>query len=129
VNRLRVAHEDRHAHGRARDAQVREVEDLPGLGDDLPLFPGVPVVEEDVDLGQGVECDRVRVDARFLRRAGDVGAKEGEVGPVVTYFMNIKRRKKSYKIFLTNQKLTLFLRFSEFSLWPNLTGTNFMRQS
>jgi hypothetical protein len=74
VDRLRVAHEDGHAHGRARDAQVRQMQDLATLGDDLPLFAGVAVLQEDVDLGQGVEGDRVRVDRGDLRLARDVGA-------------------------------------------------------
>ena len=63
VDGLRVADEDRDADGRARDPQVRQVEDLAVLADDLPLLLRVAVGEEDVDLGQGVERDRVRVDA------------------------------------------------------------------
>ena len=50
VDGLAVGHEDRDADGRRADAQVRQVEDLAALGDDLPLFLGVAVVEEDVDL-------------------------------------------------------------------------------
>ncbi len=69
-----MAHEDRHAHGRARDPQIREVEDLARLGDDLPLLLRVAVLEEHVDLGERVEGDGVRIDARLLRLAGDVGA-------------------------------------------------------
>ena len=62
VDGLGVAHEDRDADRRARDAQVGQAQDLAVLGDDLPLLLGVAVGEEDVDLGQGVERDRVRVD-------------------------------------------------------------------
>ena len=55
------------------DAQLRQVQDLAALGDDLPLLLGVAVVEEDVDLRQRVERDLVRVDRRPRRlRAGDV---------------------------------------------------------
>ncbi len=54
----------RDADGRAGDAQVRQVEDLAALGDDLPLLLRVAVLEEDVDLREGVEGDRVRVDHR-----------------------------------------------------------------
>ena len=58
-----MADEDRDADGRAGDPQLGQVEDLAALGDDLPLLLGVAVVQEDVDLGQRVEGDRVRVDA------------------------------------------------------------------
>ena len=67
VDRLGVARHDRHPDGGARDPQVRQVEDLAALRDDLPLLLGVAVVEEYVDLGQRVERDRVRVDARRSR--------------------------------------------------------------
>ncbi len=73
VDRLRVAHEDGDAHGGAGDPQVRQVEDLAGLGDDLPLLLRVPVLQEDVDLRQGVEGDRMRVDPGLLGLPGDVG--------------------------------------------------------
>ena len=73
VDGLGVADEHRHADGRARDAQVRQVEDLAALRDDLPLLLRVPVVEEHVDVRQGVERDRVRVDRRDLRPALGVG--------------------------------------------------------
>ena len=43
VDRLGMAHEDRDADGRARDAQVRQVQDLAALGDDLPLLLRVAV--------------------------------------------------------------------------------------
>ena len=62
VDRLGVADEHRDADGRARDPQVGQVQDLAALGDDLPLLLRVPVVEEHVDVRQGVERDRVRVD-------------------------------------------------------------------
>ena len=48
--------EDRDAHGRARDPQVRQVQDLARLRDDLPLLLRVAVVEEDVDLGRALNA-------------------------------------------------------------------------
>ena len=94
VDGLRVADEDRDADGRARDPQVRQVEDLAVLADDLPLLLGVAVREEDVDLGERIERDRVRIDAGGRRLARDVrpdlalelgqgvgaGARDGLVG-------------------------------------------------
>ena len=65
--------EDRHADGGARDAQLRQVQDLARLDDDLPLLLGVAVVAEDVDMGQRVEGDGVRVDRGLERLAGGVG--------------------------------------------------------
>ena len=56
-----------------RDPQVRQAQDLAVLGDDLPLLLGVAVGQEDVDLGQRVERDRMRVDGGDRRLAGDVG--------------------------------------------------------
>jgi len=44
------------------------VQDLAALGNDLPLFLGVAVGAEDVDLGERVEGDPVGVDRRGLRR-------------------------------------------------------------
>jgi hypothetical protein len=58
--------EDGHADGRGRDPQVREMEDLAALGDELPFLLRVAVVKEDVDLGQRVERDRVGIDAGLL---------------------------------------------------------------
>ena len=49
-------------------------QDLAVLVDDLPLLLRVAVGEEDVDLGEGVEGDRMRVDLGALRLAGHVGA-------------------------------------------------------
>ena len=43
------------------------MQDLAALRDDLPLLAGVAVLEEDVDLGQRVEGDLVRVDTRLER--------------------------------------------------------------
>ncbi len=74
VDRLGVGHEDRDADGRAGHAEIGEMEDLATLFDDLPLFLGVAVGQEDVDLRQRVERDLVGVDRRALRLAGDVGA-------------------------------------------------------
>ena len=71
---LGVADEYRHPHGRAGETQVRQMQDLAALGDDLPLLAGVAVLQEDVDLGQGVEGDRVRVDARRFGLTCDMGA-------------------------------------------------------
>ena len=68
VDRLGVADEHRDADGRAGDAQVRQVQDLAALGDDLPLLLRVPVVQEHVDVGEGVEADHVRVDVGDLGR-------------------------------------------------------------
>ena len=68
-----MADEHGDPYGRARDAQVRQAQDLAILGDDLPFLLRVAVREEDVDLGQGVEGDRVRVDRRDLGLARDVG--------------------------------------------------------
>ena len=62
------------ADRRARDPQVRQVEDLPALVDELHLLLRVAVLDEDVDLGQRVERDLVRVDRDVLRLAGHVGA-------------------------------------------------------
>ena len=53
------------------------MEDLARLGDDLPLLLRVAVLEEDVDLGEGVEGDRVRVDAGLLGGPRDVGPDLG----------------------------------------------------
>jgi hypothetical protein len=50
------------------------VKDLAALVDDLPLLPGVAIVHEHVDLRQGVERDRVRIDPRLDRVAGSVRA-------------------------------------------------------
>ena len=69
-----MAHEDRHADGRGADPQLGQVEDLAALGDELPLFLGVAVGQEDVDLGQDVERDRVGIDMRLGRSAGDMRA-------------------------------------------------------
>ena len=77
VDRLGVAHEDRDPNRRARDAQLGQAEDLAVLADDLPFLLGVAVVEEDVDLGQRVERDRVRVHAGDRGLARDVGADLG----------------------------------------------------
>ena len=74
VDGLGVAHEDRHPDRRARDPQIREVQDLAALRDELPLFLRVAVVQEHVDLGQGVERDLVGIHAVGLRLAGGVGA-------------------------------------------------------
>src|SRR5450759_2316827 len=48
------------------------MQDLPALGDDLPLFLRVAVVAEYVDLWERVERDRMRVDGGRVRqlRAG-----------------------------------------------------------
>ena len=70
VDGLRVADKDRHPNGRAGDAQIRQMEDLATLRDDLPFLPRVAVLEEDVDFGKGVEGDRMRVDPGLLRLAG-----------------------------------------------------------
>ena len=50
-----------------------QVEDLAVLGDDLPFLLRVAVGQEDVDLGQRVEGDRVRVDGGDRGLTGDVG--------------------------------------------------------
>ena len=55
-------------------AQIRQVEDLAVLADDLPLLLRVAVREEDVDLRERVERDRVWVDGGHRRLARDVGA-------------------------------------------------------
>ena len=68
-----MADEDRDPDGRAGDAEVRQAQDLAVLADDLPLFLRVAVGQEDVDLGQRVERDRMGIDARPLRLAADVG--------------------------------------------------------
>ena len=47
-------------------------QDLAVLGDDLPLLLGIAVWQEDIDLGQGVEGDRMRVDVGDRCFAGDV---------------------------------------------------------
>ena len=62
-----MADEDRNPDGRAADPQLGQVQDLAALGDDLPLLPRVAVVEEDVDLGQGVEGNLVGIDRRVDR--------------------------------------------------------------
>ena len=72
VDRLRVADEDRDADGGARDPQVRQAQDLAALVDDLPLFLGVAIRQEDVDLRQGIEGDRVGIDRGRLRLAADM---------------------------------------------------------
>ena len=50
------------------------MEDLAVLGDDLPFLLGVAIGQEDVDLRERVERDRVRVDVGDRRITGDVGA-------------------------------------------------------
>jgi hypothetical protein len=72
VDGLRVGDEYRDAHRGARDPQLRQVKDLAALGDDLPLFLRVAVVEEDVDLGQRVERNRMGIDRWLLRLTGDM---------------------------------------------------------
>ena len=74
VDRLGVAREHGDPDRRARDPEIRQVEDLAALRDDLPLLLRVAVVEKDVDLGHGVEGDLMRVDRGRQRLAGGVGA-------------------------------------------------------
>src|SRR5437870_11340768 len=64
---LRVADKDRHPNGGAGDAQIRQMEDLATLRDDLPFLPRVAVLAEDVDFGKGVEGDGMSVDPGLLR--------------------------------------------------------------
>ncbi len=56
VHRFRVADEDGHAHAGGGELDLR-VEDLLGLGHHLPLFAGVAVLHEGVDLRDEVERD------------------------------------------------------------------------
>ena len=74
VDGFRMADEHGNADGRARQAQVREVEDLAALGHDLPLFLRGAIRHEDIDFRDRVEGDRMRVDRRRKRFPGDVGA-------------------------------------------------------
>ena len=56
VHRLRVADEHRHAHAGGGELDLG-VEDLLGLDHHLPLFLGVAVLHEHVDVGDHVEGD------------------------------------------------------------------------
>ena len=56
VDGFRVAHKDRHAHGGAGDLDLW-IEDLLGFGQHLPLFLGVAVFHEHIDVRDDVEGD------------------------------------------------------------------------
>ena len=56
IDRLRVADEHRHAHAGGGELDLG-IEDLLGLDHHLPLFLGVAVLHEDVDMGDDVEGD------------------------------------------------------------------------
>ena len=69
---LRVPGHDRHAHARDGHRQVRQLEDLARLVDELQLLVGVAVVAaEGAGQGQHVVGDRRRVDRGGGRLAGE----------------------------------------------------------
>src|SRR5690606_37368098 len=56
IDRFRMADEDRNTHRRAGDLDLR-IKHLLGFGHYLPLFLGVAVFHEDVDVRNDVEGD------------------------------------------------------------------------
>ncbi len=73
VHRLGMADEDRHPNAGRGDLD-RGVHDLLGLGDHLPFLLGRAVLHEDVDMGNDVEGDLLRVDLGLDLLAGHVDA-------------------------------------------------------
>ena len=82
VDGLRVAVEDRHAHGGRVHLDAVVPHDLAGLPDHLHLLFRIPVVEEDVDVRQHVERDLLRIDVRLGRAAVE---QRGGLGRELVY--------------------------------------------
>src|SRR5438094_925767 len=75
VHGYRVACEDRDANGRGRDHEIRRLEDLARLVDQLPLLARVTVRRERVDGGNQVERDAMREVPRHHRLAARPGQR------------------------------------------------------
>jgi len=59
MHRLAVTGESRHSNGGGRHTQLREFQDLPGLGNQLPLLLGVAILSSISDGRNAIESDGV----------------------------------------------------------------------